>query len=117
MDRIGPMHQAGSDSLLTAQTFFSLLTKHFDGDCDDSKFKGELFGLGTNHTKYKNGKFTGSSNEAKMGSSASASASASSSVRERDSSSHRDNRESLSHRDSREAASSNGGRDMQMQYR
>ena len=106
MDRIGPMHQAGSDSLLTAQTYFSLLTKHFDGDCDDSKFKGELFGLGTNHTKYKNGKFTGSSNEAKVGSSTSA----------RDSSSHRDNRESLSHRESREASGGNGG-NMQMQYR
>ena len=112
MDRIGPMHQAGSDSLLTAQTFFSLLSKHFDGDCDDNKFRGELFGLGTNHTKYKNGKFTGSSNEAKAGTSGSAS----SSVRG-DSSNHRDNRETLSHRESREASSNSGSRDMQMQYR
>ena len=31
VDRIGPMHQAGSDSLLTAQTFFSLLSKHLQG--------------------------------------------------------------------------------------
>jgi CCR4-NOT transcription complex subunit 7/8 len=53
VDRIGPMHQAGSDSLLTAQTFFSLINKHFQGACDDSKFRGELFGLGSNHTKYK----------------------------------------------------------------
>jgi len=53
VDRIGPMHQAGSDSLLTAQTFFSLIKKHFASQCDDSKFRGELFGLGSNHTKYK----------------------------------------------------------------
>jgi len=53
VDRIGPMHQAGSDSLLTAQTFFSLVKKHFAGSCDDTKFRGELFGLGSNHTKYK----------------------------------------------------------------
>jgi len=53
VDRIGPMHQAGSDSLLTAQTYFALIKKHFEGQCDDSKFKGELFGLGNNHTKYK----------------------------------------------------------------
>jgi len=37
VDRIGPMHQAGSDSLLTAQTFFALVKKHFNGVCDDSK--------------------------------------------------------------------------------
>lgn len=53
VERIGPMHQAGSDSLLTAQTYFALVKKNFGGVCDDSKFAGELFGLGTNHTKYK----------------------------------------------------------------
>ena len=37
VDRIGPMHQAGSDSLLTAQTFFSLVRKHLSGACDDQK--------------------------------------------------------------------------------
>jgi len=60
VDRIGPMHQAGSDSLLTAQTFFSLINKHFQGACDDSKFRGELFGLGSNHTKYKGKGYAGS---------------------------------------------------------
>ena len=54
VERIGPMHQAGSDSLLTAQTFFALVAKHFNTTIDDSKFRGELFGLGTNHTKFKN---------------------------------------------------------------
>lgn len=53
VERIGPMHQAGSDSLLTAQTFFALNTKHFNSIIDDSKFRGELFGLGSNHTKFK----------------------------------------------------------------
>jgi CCR4-NOT transcription complex subunit 7/8 len=54
VERIGPMHQAGSDSLLTAQTYFALVSKNLGGVCDDSKFRGELFGIGTNHTKYKN---------------------------------------------------------------
>jgi len=53
VERIGPMHQAGSDSLLTAQTFFAFVKKHLAGTCDDSKYRGELFGLGSNHTKYK----------------------------------------------------------------
>lgn len=54
--RIGPMHQAGSDSLLTAQTFFRLCTVSFNGlsNLSDEKFKGELFGLGHNHTVYRN---------------------------------------------------------------
>lgn len=51
--RIGPMHQAGSDSLLTAQTFFALTKQHLGGTVDNVKYCGELFGLGTNHTKYK----------------------------------------------------------------
>jgi len=57
VDRIGPMHQAGSDSLLTAQTFFALISKHFNSQLDENKFKGELFGLGSNHTKFKNQRF------------------------------------------------------------
>ena len=40
VERIGPMHQAGSDSLLTAQTYFALIAKHLDGTCDDAKFRG-----------------------------------------------------------------------------
>ena len=46
VERIGPMHQAGSDSLLTAQTYFALIPKLSGDDADDSKYRGELYGLG-----------------------------------------------------------------------
>lgn len=61
VERIGPMHQAGSDSLLTAQTYFALIPKLSGDDADDSKYRGELYGLGNNHTKYKTKNY-GSSN-------------------------------------------------------
>ncbi|KAI1720981.1 CAF1 family ribonuclease domain-containing protein [Ditylenchus destructor] len=47
--RIGEQHQAGSDSLLTAMTFFRLKERFF-GDCWDKVFrdvKGRMFGLGS----------------------------------------------------------------------
>lgn len=61
VERIGPMHQAGSDSLLTAMAYFSLIKKHLGPLLDDKKFRGQLFGLGDNHTKYK-GKYNSNSN-------------------------------------------------------
>ncbi|KAJ2006676.1 CCR4-NOT core DEDD RNase subunit [Coemansia thaxteri] len=45
--RIGPQHQAGSDSLLTAMTFFRLREKYFENHVDEPKYLGHLFGLGT----------------------------------------------------------------------
>lgn len=36
--RIGQQHQAGSDSLLTASTFFKMRTKYFEGKIDDRKY-------------------------------------------------------------------------------
>ena len=37
VERIGPMHQAGSDSLLTAQTYFSLIKKHLGPVFDEKR--------------------------------------------------------------------------------
>lgn len=59
VERVGPMHQAGSDSMLTSQTFFTLVDKHLGGVCESSRFRGELFGLGSNHTKYRPKAFPG----------------------------------------------------------
>ena len=45
VERVGPMHQAGSDSLLTASTFFKMRQVYFDGAIGD-KYVGILYGLG-----------------------------------------------------------------------
>jgi len=47
VERIGPMHQAGSDSLLTAATFFKLVEVYFNGALDQKKYAGFLYGYGT----------------------------------------------------------------------
>jgi len=44
--RIGPSHQAGSDSLLTASTFFKMRDLYFLDEVDYSEFNGKLYGLG-----------------------------------------------------------------------
>ncbi|XP_023325583.1 CCR4-NOT transcription complex subunit 7 [Eurytemora carolleeae] len=49
VERIGPQHQAGSDSLLTGRAFFKMQEIYFEDELDDSKYLGHLFGLGTNH--------------------------------------------------------------------
>jgi len=48
VERIGPQHQAGSDSLLTGRAFFKMTEIYFEDELDDSKYLGHLFGLGTN---------------------------------------------------------------------
>jgi len=45
VERIGPSHQAGSDSLLTAATFFKLISAFF-GDQIPKSARGILYGLG-----------------------------------------------------------------------
>lgn len=44
--RIGPSHQAGSDSLLTAATFFKMRELYFNDRIDDAEYNGKLYGLG-----------------------------------------------------------------------
>ncbi|KAJ6475038.1 ribonuclease H-like domain-containing protein [Mycena vitilis] len=44
--RIGPSHQAGSDSLLTASTFFKMREIYFHDQVDDAEYSGKLYGLG-----------------------------------------------------------------------
>jgi CCR4-NOT transcription complex subunit 7/8 len=44
--RIGPSHQAGSDSLLTAATFFKMRELYFGDRIDDNEYNGKLYGLG-----------------------------------------------------------------------
>jgi CCR4-NOT transcription complex subunit 7/8 len=44
--RVGPQHQAGSDSLLTGLTFLKLADAYFGGVGGAAKHEGVLFGLG-----------------------------------------------------------------------
>jgi CCR4-NOT transcription complex subunit 7/8 len=49
VDRIGPKHQAGSDSLVTLAVFLKLRVTHFKDEAEASfvkRFKGVLYGLG-----------------------------------------------------------------------
>jgi CCR4-NOT transcription complex subunit 7/8 len=53
VQRIGPQHQAGSDSLLTSTTFMKLASRFFTGINGASKHMGILYGLGTDSTDWK----------------------------------------------------------------
>eukprot|EP01125_Pyxidicula_operculata_P000340 TRINITY_DN10390_c0_g1_i1.p1 TRINITY_DN10390_c0_g1~~TRINITY_DN10390_c0_g1_i1.p1 ORF type:complete len:302 (-),score=47.12 TRINITY_DN10390_c0_g1_i1:684-1589(-) len=46
IERIGPQHQAGSDSLLTLHTYFKMKKIFFDDNVDEEKYGGMLYGLG-----------------------------------------------------------------------
>ncbi|XP_064608655.1 CCR4-NOT transcription complex subunit 7-like [Liolophura sinensis] len=49
IERIGPQHQAGSDSLLTGGAFFKMREMFFEDNIDDAKYCGHLYGLGTSY--------------------------------------------------------------------
>jgi CCR4-NOT transcription complex subunit 7/8 len=65
IERIGPQHQAGSDSLLTGAAFFKMREMFFEDNIDDAKYRGHLYGLGTsyvqNGSSYDNHVFGGAS--------------------------------------------------------
>lgn len=61
VSRIGQQHQAGSDSLLTASTFFKLREKYFDGKIEDRKYLGCLYGF--THSNGGVVRYTRASNE------------------------------------------------------
>lgn len=44
--RVGPAHQAGSDSLLTCFTYFKMMSMYFDNKFDDIKNVGIVYGMG-----------------------------------------------------------------------
>lgn len=55
VERIGPQHQAGSDSMLTCFAFFKMRQVFFEDKIDDSKFMGHLYGLGTSYLNKSDG--------------------------------------------------------------
>ncbi|XP_059171878.1 CCR4-NOT transcription complex subunit 7-like [Physella acuta] len=44
--RVGPQHQAGSDSLLTGMAFFKMRELYFENNIEREKYSGHLYGLG-----------------------------------------------------------------------
>ena len=59
VQRIGPQHQAGSDSLLTGQTFFKMKEMFFEDDIDDSKIVNVLAQAGRAHCVVNTGSGAG----------------------------------------------------------
>jgi len=61
VERIGPEHQAGSDSLLTQATFFKMRALFFENDLDSTKYLNILYGFGMG-ANFNTGKAGGGAN-------------------------------------------------------
>lgn len=57
IQRIGPQHQAGSDSLLTGAAFFKMRELFFEDNIDDAKYLGHLYGLGASYVQNGSGNY------------------------------------------------------------
>uniref|UniRef100_A0A8C5LIW4 poly(A)-specific ribonuclease n=1 Tax=Jaculus jaculus TaxID=51337 RepID=A0A8C5LIW4_JACJA len=55
LERIGPQHQAGSDSFLTGMAFFKMREMFFEDHIDNAKYYGHLYGLGSGSSYVQNG--------------------------------------------------------------
>lgn len=51
--RIGPQHQAGSDSLLTSAAFFKMRVNFFDNHLDDDYYKNFLYGFASAQSRVR----------------------------------------------------------------
>ncbi|GAB1604000.1 CCR4-NOT transcription complex subunit 7-like [Argonauta hians] len=60
--RVGPQHQAGSDSLLTGAAFFNMREMFFEDNIDDAKYCGHLYGLGNSYVVNGSGNGASSNN-------------------------------------------------------
>src|SRR5699024_2309703 len=45
LERKGPQHQAGSDSLLTGETFFKMREIFFEDNIEEMRYSGFIYGL------------------------------------------------------------------------
>ncbi|CAF2787664.1 unnamed protein product [Rotaria sp. Silwood2] len=61
IERIGPQHQAGSDSLMTGLSFFKMKELFFEDSIDEGKYSGHLYGLG--NSAFPAGGFGGYEND------------------------------------------------------
>ena len=65
--RIGPAHQAGSDSLLTGKVFWEVKRNIFSGTIDDDKYLGQVWGLngaGSSLTTYTSNNYNAQDEQA-----------------------------------------------------
>ncbi|XP_039299136.1 CCR4-NOT transcription complex subunit 7-like [Nilaparvata lugens] len=62
IQRVGPQHQAGSDSLLTGMAFFKMREMFFEDNVDDNKYCGHIYGLGMSFAMNGNNTENGENN-------------------------------------------------------